>query len=95
MIYLIPALVALGALGLGWVLLRFAMAAAAAVLALALICAGAWLIYRLQVAGAGWDALGSAIGLMLGVLPALVGLGIGALIGRVRRHKAEAAADRS
>ena len=53
MIYLIPALVALGALGLGWVLLRFAMAAAAAVLALALICAGAWLIYRLQVAGEG------------------------------------------
>ncbi|MBV6636665.1 MAG: hypothetical protein KI788_12260 [Mameliella sp.] len=95
MIYLIPALVALGALGLGWALLRFGMGAASAVLALVLTGAGGWLIYRMQMASEGWDALGYGIGLMLGVLPALVGLGVGALIGLARRHKAEAAAERS
>ncbi|MBV7397050.1 hypothetical protein [Mameliella sediminis] len=84
----ILAAVALGSLGIGWVLVRNGLNALTCGLAAALGLAAGWLFYMTEVTP-GWDGLGYAIVLMLGALPALAGLAVGALIGRWRRIRAE------
>ena len=90
MIFVIPAVAALIGLTAGWGFLRYGVSNAAWSMALLLSVLLAWALYKSQTAQ-GWDALAYVIIWLLGAVPALLGLGLGALIGRWRRVKAEVA----
>ncbi|WP_417206992.1 hypothetical protein [Antarctobacter sp.] len=90
MIFVIPAVAALIGLTAGWGFLRYGLSRAAWAMTLLLAGLMAWGLYKSQVAQ-GWDALAYVILWLLGAAPALLGLGLGALIGRWRRVKAEVA----
>lgn len=89
MIFIIPAGAALIGLAAGWGLLRYGLSGVAWALSGLLAVLLAWGFYKSQVAQ-GWDALAYVVIWLLGATPALLGLGLGALIGRWRRIKAEA-----
>lgn len=84
MIFVIPVVSALIGLAAGWVLLRFDLAKAAWALGICLAVLMGWSLYKSQTAQ-GWDALAYVIVWVLGAAPALLGLGIGATIARLRR----------
>ncbi|ASP22870.1 hypothetical protein ANTHELSMS3_04266 [Antarctobacter heliothermus] len=88
MIFVIPAVAALIGLTAGWGFLRYGMSSAAWTVTVLLAVLMAWGLYKSQVAQ-GWDALAYVVIWLLGAAPALLGLGLGALIGRWRRIKAE------
>ncbi|WP_323771096.1 hypothetical protein [Antarctobacter sp.] len=89
MIFVIPAVAALIGLTAGWGFLRYELSGAAWVVTVLLSVLMAWGLYKSQTAQ-GWDALAYVILWLLGAAPALLGLGLGAVIGRWRRIKAEA-----
>ncbi|MBT55029.1 MAG: hypothetical protein CMF72_16720 [Mameliella sp.] len=88
MIFVIPAVAALIGLTAGWGLLRYGQSGATWTATFLLAVLMAWGLYKSQVAQ-GWDALVYVVIWLLGAAPALLGLGLGALIGRWRRIKAE------
>ncbi|SNS89867.1 hypothetical protein [Antarctobacter heliothermus] len=88
MIFIIPAVAALIGLTAGWGFLRYGLSGLAWALSALLAILMAWGLYKSQTAQ-GWDALAYVVLWLLGAAPALLGLGLGALIGRWRRIKAE------
>lgn len=91
MVFVIPSVALLIGLGIGWPLLRYNQSRVAAVLAALLVGGIGWMYYQ-QEAAQGYDALAWALGWALFLLPTLVGLGLGASIGRWRRLRRSAEA---
>lgn len=88
MIFVIPAVCLSVGLAVGWLCLFNRWAGAVWALAVVLGGGAGWALVMGRAAQ-GWDGIGYAIALTLGFLPALLGLLLGALIGRWRRIKAE------
>ncbi|MEL7166469.1 MAG: hypothetical protein AAFY52_08130 [Pseudomonadota bacterium] len=84
LIVAIPVTVATVAGVFGWFSLhRFATPIFA--LALMLVLAGAALLYLAAISASGWDGIGYAILMSLGALPAIAGMIVGGMIGRITR----------
>lgn len=90
MIIIIPLLALVLGLSTAWFFQSRGWTTAAWTLFFVLTALLFWGIY-LSNAAQGWDALGYAIVWMLGTGPTLIGVILGAIIGRWRRHRAEEA----
>lgn len=77
------------ALGTGWGAYKLVMIGQGLVIAVLLVVAGGLAVFlgiKANVAQ-GWDAIGYFAFLMVFVVPVLAGLGIGGLVGLLKRHQ--------